>query len=855
MPGNITQPVPALARRLWHSMPLRVVIAATALIALCWLGVEHAVRAHRMESEERLAADLANHTLALQEQLSSQFLSIEEALQVLEGVWLISGPSFDWTSWTRRLVMLKRVTSDVFFADEHGIIRNSGRPDIVGTDVSASDYFRHEADPTTASGTMFIGAVSRAPGSSGWQVNLAHRLSRPDGSLAGVVVAAYDLANLSRGFDRLDVGAGGLVMLVSLRDATVLASSAPNFGRVGTSIAGSAMILAMRQTRTGQWEGPSAPDGIKRVHAFRDIPDRDLAVVVGVERVHAMQPSTDWERGVRSFALGTTALILLSAALVLSADQAGRRRQEALSRERARFAAKAAQLEATLAGMSDGLMMMDGAFRLLEWNERFADFTGVPRDILQVGLPMADILRAQAIAGEFGPVDVETEVAGRLRLLESGQAMGTIERVRPNGRVMELRRSPLPDGGFVTLYSDITARRQAEELLRETEKLAAIGRLTAGIAHDFNNLLTAISGNAELLEHAAGRSATDRQLVSVIQQAASRGADLVRQMLTFARKQSLTPVPIDLNNLVRDVCELLRATLDPTILIQTKLPPTLWPALADPAQLEQVILNLAINARDAMPGGGTLTLATSNFTSVRATPIPDLPPGEYVALAITDTGIGMAEDVQRQAFEPFFTTKPIGEGAGLGLSQVYGIVRQSGGDVRIETAVGSGTTIRVFLPRSLEAPSSGVVGGASRAGNPAVPKAASRTTLLAGRSTILVVEDQPLVRGTLTAILAEYGLVTIPAESGPHALQLIADGLSFDLLLTDFAMPGMNGAELASLVRQKRPGVPVMFITGYQDHGQISQEQWVLMKPFTASALMAMLQEALGGEAAPEASC
>ena len=345
-------------------------------------------------------------------------------------------------------------------------------------------------------------------------------------------------------------------------------------------------------------------------------------------------------------------------------------------------------------------MMVDGDYRLMAWNPRFPEFTGVPAETLHVGMPMEEILRSQAMAGEFGPVDIEAEVARRLSLLRSGAAMGTIERARPSGRHLEIRRNPTPAGGFVTLYTDVTARRQTEERLHQAQTMAAVGRLTAGVAHDFNNLLAAIIGNAEVLHSQLGDHSAHGRRVAMILQTAGRGADLVRQLLAFSRNQELAPVLVDLNQVVRGMGDLMRATLGRAIRVETRLDERLWPALIDPVQIEHVILNLAINARDAMPDGGTLTITTANTTLGRDGATIDLPAGDYVVVAVIDTGTGMDEAVLHNAFEPFFTTKPPGLGSGLGLSQVYGVASQSGGGVRIESAVGKGTTVSVLFPRA-----------------------------------------------------------------------------------------------------------------------------------------------------------
>jgi signal transduction histidine kinase len=488
-------------------------------------------------------------------------------------------------------------------------------------------------------------------------------------------------------------------------------------------------------------------------------------------------------------------------------------------------------------------MMVDRDLRLMAWNQHFPEFTGVPAEILRVGLPMEDILRGQVGSGEFGTVDVEIEVARRLQLLRSGATMGTVQRSRPGGRQLEIRRNPLPGGGFVALYTDVTARQQTEERLRQAQTMAAIGRLTSGVAHDFNNLLISISGNAEMLHNQLSEQPAHARRLAVILQSASRGADLVRQLLAFSRRQALTPVRVDLNKIVRGMSDLMRATLGKAIRVETRLEQGLWPALADPVQIEHVILNLAINGRDAMPDGGRLTIATRNASLGTLERTADLPPGDYVVVAVSDTGTGMSDEVLRNAFEPFFTTKPPGQGSGLGLSQVYGVANQSGGGVSIDSAVGKGTTVSVFFPRArADAAADSAATQASR--DPAQLEENDPPNVQWDR-TILVVDDEADCRETVASMLAANGFSAVVAEGGNEALRLIDDGLDFHLLLVDVAMPGMNGIELARSVRMRRSSLPVVFFTG-GDGERISGERWVLTKPFLTRTLTHTLRAALG---------
>ena len=672
-----------------------IIVAALVLVALAWVGARDAIRAHRGEARARVQAEVLATTQAIEEQLRRELLSVDQTLRILEYEWQRDPDHFDLAARSGQAVVLSDVSLQLFIADSHGIVQASSRPAIIGTDVGNRDYFRHEASLAADDDKMFVGELTQGQVTRLWQINLVRRLDNPDGTFAGVIAASYDTNSFTRFYREVDLGTHGLIAVVSARDGNawtmVGAGQAPTVIGIGDT----PIFAAMRQSTEGSWSGASGLDDVDRIYAFATVPDVDLKVVVGVDRAEAMRVAADWETNALLFTGGITLLILLLALLLLRAQDATRRRHDALAREQA-------ILGATLTGMSDGLMMVDGDFRLMAWNQHFPEFTGVPAEILRVGLPMEEILRGQAAAGEFGPVDVEAEVARRLSLLRSGAAMGTIERARPSGRHLEIRRNPLPGGGFVTLYTDVTARRQTEERLHQAQTMAAVGRLTAGVAHDFNNLLAAIIGNAEILHSQLGDHSAHARRVAMILQTAGRGADLVRQLLAFSRKQELAPVLVDLNQIVRGMGDLLRATLGRAIRVETRLDERLWPALIDPVQIEHVILNLAINARDAMPDGGTLTIATANTTLGRDGATIDLPAGDYVVVAVSDTGTGMSEEVLRNAFEPFFTTKPPGQGSGLGLSQVYGVASQSGGGVRIDSAVGKGTTVSVLFPRAAE---------------------------------------------------------------------------------------------------------------------------------------------------------
>ena len=394
---------------------------------------------------------------------------------------------------------------------------------------------------------------------------------------------------------------------------------------------------------------------------------------------------------------------------------------------------------------------------------------------------------------------------------------------------------------FVAVGRDVTDRKRLEEELRQSQKMEAVGQLTGGLAHDFNNLLTGITGGLELLETriAQGRAAEAGRYIAAAQGAAKRAAALTHRLLAFSRRQTLEPKPVDANRLVGGLQELLGRTVGPAIRLAVSASPDIWPTLVDANQLENALLNLCINARDAMPHGGRLTIETANCVlDERGGRIRDLAAGSYVSLCVTDTGSGMPPEVIARAFDPFFTTKPLGQGTGLGLSMVYGFVRQSGGQVRIHSQPGEGTTVCLYLPRH----------AAPAADEPDTPDSA----LPAGSGeTVLVVDDEPTVRMLVADVLGELGYATIEAADGAGGLELLRSGRRIDLLVTDVGLPGgMNGRQVADAGRALRPGLRVLFITGYAEtaalgEGQLGAGMQVLTKPFAMEELARRIRDLL----------
>ncbi len=424
-----------------------------------------------------------------------------------------------------------------------------------------------------------------------------------------------------------------------------------------------------------------------------------------------------------------------------------------------------------------------------------------------------------------------------------------------NGRIVNRARdgreytedcviAPVKDAGgavrnYVAVKRDITSELALQQHLSESQRLDSVALLAGGIAHDFNNLLTVILSCAELLELDAGGEGPNAEVIDEIQVAAGRARDLTRKLLAFARRQVIEPVPVDLNRMVHDGKRLLRRVLNEDVALRAELQPELWAVRCDPAQVEQILLNLAVNARDAMPNGGRLAFETANVEvdAARAALFPGMRPGPHVRLVVQDTGVGMPPEVKARAFEPFFTTKPVGKGTGLGLATVHGIVKQSGGFIRVESEPGKGTRFEMLFPRTME-PARRTEG-------------LEQAHATRGTEAVLLVEDDPDVRSVTLRALQSGGYEVLVAEEAASALRIVADASRrVDLLLSDVVMPGMDGPQLADAVRARRPEVRVLFVSGHAhevlaNRGIQDGRVPLLDKPYTPASLLARVREVL----------
>ena len=426
--------------------------------------------------------------------------------------------------------------------------------------------------------------------------------------------------------------------------------------------------------------------------------------------------------------------------------------------------------------------------------------------------------------------DVTERVRAETALRDANEQL----EVRVTERTAELQNA------LDQLHAEGLERQRAEEALRQSQKMEAVGQLTGGLAHDFNNLLTGILGSLELLQAriAQGRINDLERYIITAQGASKRAAALTHRLLAFSRRQTLDPKLTDVNRLVSGMEELIRRTVGPAIMVEVIAAGGLWTTLVDGPQLENALLNLCINARDAMPDGGRITIETGNkWLDQRAAHERELMPGQFVTLCVSDTGTGMTPEVIRRAFDPFYTTKPIGMGTGLGLSMVYGFARQSGGQVRIYSEPGQGAMICIYLPRHHgNVEETEILAKLSEAPRPGHSK------------TVLVVDDEPTVRLLVTEVLEDLGYTAIEVADGPAGLKVMQSDARLDLLITDVGLPGMNGRQVADAARQVRPGLKVLFITGYAENavianGQLEPGMQVMTKPFAMEALAIRIKD------------
>ncbi|MDQ6702358.1 MAG: CHASE3 domain-containing protein [Pseudomonadota bacterium] len=525
-----------------------------------------------------------------------------------------------------------------------------------------------------------------------------------------------------------------------------------------------------------------------------------------------------------TFAIGSA---IAAGALIAGAFLLARTYRRAASSERI--------LQATLDSVREGVAAFDPDRRLLAWNQTFRLMLKLPKGTLRRGeaLTAHKTSEIERFGEQFETLDSEVKRTGRATLVER----------KEDGRSLEFFHNPIADVGSVTTFLDRTEQRKTEEALRQTQKLEALGQMTGGVAHDFNNLLTVIIGGARLLRRAVGTDVQALERIDMVTLAAERGARLIRQLLAFARRQPLEPEIVSLGRLMTEVLPMVRRAVGEKIVVECATSGGLWNTTIDATQFQTAVLNLAINGRDAMPVGGKLTIEAANavLDDAYAARHAEVEPGQYVMFEITDTGKGMDAATAMRALDPFFTTKPAGEGTGLGLPQVYGFVKQSGGHLNIYSEAGEGTTIKLYFPRDLAQES--------------FPPRQAAALAVTGTETVLLVDDDEIVRATVASMLESLGYEVITAASGAEAISILEKGAAIALLFTDVVMRGtVSGRKLAGRAVETTPAIKVLFTSGYTENsivhnGRLDPGVEFLSKPYDRERLAMTVRRVLDGPA------
>ncbi len=810
------------------ALQVTILLAALALIAATWLITFVSIQQTASETRSRAEANANNLALAADWQLSRQLQATDQALQSLAAEWVADPVKFEQGNWRRRASALGDIALQIFFVDSQGMVTISTRPDFVGQDMSNRDVFAVQRDFYTAQRAgrtkMYVGPAVRWKSSGRWEINLSRRLEREDGSFAGAVVVSYDPWALARVLDLVDIGPRGMIALVGTDGATRVLIS-PTELRPGQDIGLSDMFRAAMRRNDGAWTGASAPDGIVRIHGFRPMRDQDLTIVVGLERDEAMRTASVWAGNAKLFAGGMTLAVLVMAMLLIREVRAARGREAQLATDRAAIErayeevalakstaeAKTAQIETTLAGMSDGTMVLDSEFRLVQWNERLSECTGVPPDLLVMGQPMAVLLRGQILSGEFGPVgtlaDVEREVRRRIVALRSERGTRLIERTRPDGSTLELRRSRLPNGGMVTLYADITARRRAADAQDAARALAEEAteqksRFVAIVSHEIRTPLNAVINSLGLLDN-SGLTLSQRRLATTAREAGDALMELVDDILELSKAEAgnlaVRSVVYEPRTLLLGVQAMFRTEaagrgMAVVLDVGADVPQQLR---GDAGRLRQVVINLVSNAiKFSTPG--ELRIGASTLKADGA-PI--------LLLSVEDCGPQIPSGEAAKLFQPFSrldNARDAGKpGTGLGLAICERLARLMRGDIGLRATPQGGNAFWMTVPMEAVSPQM------SR------PPASVVSLARRPRVSVLLVEDIPANQMITATLLRREGHRVDIAASGAASVRMM-QRYPYDIVFMDLLMPGMSGYDAARQIRSL-PGsagtVPIVALT------------------------------------------
>jgi PAS domain S-box-containing protein len=804
---------------------LVVGLFALVLIGGVWFLTFESIQHDLEEARASEFKQNENLVLAHEEQVTRLLKAVDQLLLLLKSQYELRGTRIDLQTLFADGILDANMFTFVGVIDERGEIIASGR-ESGPTNLADREFFReHQRSDSNA---LRIGEPVVGRSSGRWTIPLTRRFNKPDGSFGGVVDIAVDTAYFTALFQKASLGPADVMALVRT-DGIILARRRGDETSFGEDFSKSPLIAALAKSPVGSYSSIGVIDHVRKFFSYRKLQDYPVLVTVGTAELDTLAPVRKREyRSMVAAILGSVfiaAICALIIAMLLRQKRANARILDQLALiDQARDAI-------VVRGMDDCVQFWNrGAERLYGWTA--AEARGQPLDTLLHSDP-AKFRQA-------------TEM-----VLSEGDWIGEVTHQHRDGHAVTvddhwtlLRDVAGQPKSILAIKTDITKRLSVEAQLRQSQRLEAVGQLTGGVAHDFNNLLTVILGNAEVLTEKLGSNPDLRNLAEMILSAALRGAELTGRLLAFARRQALDPKAVDANKLLVGMHDLLQRTLTENIEIRVVQGAYIWPALIDPGQLEDAILNLCLNARDAMPDGGRLTIETSNvhIDQDHAGQYADVEPGQYVLITVTDTGSGIAPKDLNQVFDPFFTTKEFGKGTGLGLSMVYGFVKQSRGHVKIYSEVGHGTAVKMYLPRASR------IDG-EREESPARPAD------ILGTEKILLVEDDEYVLNYAKNQLVELGYRLFSARNGAEALEYLGQIPDVDLLFTDVVMPGgISGRELADQATKLRPALKVLYTSGYTENsivhqGHLDKGVHLLNKPYRRSELAQKIRAALSESA------
>ena len=816
--------MPALIRpgtrtALWHR------VVASIAIGLLWTVIGATLWHDRMAAEAGAMKDTANLARTFEENIVRTVEAVEQTLLFIRQEYQEDQAVLGQQTWAEGHSFLNNLQVQISISDRNGqeTWSNLGPAD---PHVNVADREHFRVQKASKDDALFISAPLIGRQSNKWSIQFVRKLIAPDGAFDGIAVVSLDPLYLSRFYQSVAIGEGTIIL--ARTDGTLLAR-APAYGPfIGAKLPAGTRDRLLTGASSGSFRTISDIDRVERIVSFRRLDQYPLVVAVGLA-------TSDVFAGYqRTKALYFAGGLLLSAGIIFAALVIERQRRSILESRHA--------LAVTLENMSQGIAMIHADGTVPVFNRRAVELLGLPPELM-TGLPvLSDIVDWQIANDEFGDPSTRDPVLARLiKERNLARSAYVYERTRPNGTILEVRSETLPDGSTVCTYTDITERKANEAALADArsraahaERMQALGQLAGGIAHDFNNILQAVQGAASLIGRRATDAAGAARFSRMILEATDRGASITRRLLSFARRGELRAEFVDLGALLLDLRDVLSHTLGSPISVEVEVADDLPPVLADKGQLETALVNLATNARDAMPEGGTLRFnaAPDGVPDGGAHPA-DLRAGDYVRVTVSDTGVGMDETTLARVFEPFFTTKPIGQGTGLGLSMVKGFAEQSGGGMLIDSAAGQGTAVTVWLPAADRTESL-----------PAVVAVAPARMSADRRKRILLVDDEIMVRDTLAAALEDAGYAVAVADSGTEALALLRTGEPVDVLVSDLSMPGIDGLMLIQEAQHSRPGLPAILLTGYAGHsaqlaigGMLHRSFTLVRKPIGAAQL------------------